>query len=137
MIATLSAKLEKAKQLKEAIADPDLAEELERAFQNGSRPRGDVIRVPHHGTDKSLPREGSQLHRVFHWFFVHGNKPATVVTVATEVGIPRTAAGSLVYGRNKTTFETAAPTPEGTKQFRVKEETMRRFEQSQKGGSQS
>jgi hypothetical protein len=108
IIADLSARLEKAKRLREFIDDPELACELEKAFANGhsQAPKGAAPRrAAKAGGSPGLPRQGSQAWRILEFFRGNGNHPVPVREVADAVSVPRTAAGAYVYGKGKELFE--------------------------------
>jgi hypothetical protein len=112
IIADLSARLEKAKRLREFIDDPELASELEKAFSNGQSADAEPPTVGSNrrkptrpGAAPGLPRDGSQAWKILEYFRGHGNQPAQVRDVADAIGVPRTAAGAYIYGKGKHLFE--------------------------------
>ena len=108
IIADLSAKLEKAKRLREFIDDPELASELEKAFANGhsESPRGTTPRRAARPVGTTgLPRPGSQAWKILEFFRGNGNRAVSVREVSEAVDVPRTAAGAYIYGKGKGLFE--------------------------------
>jgi hypothetical protein len=137
IIADLSARLEKAKRLREVMDDPELADQLAAAFSNG-KPARRKAATKRRGAGKggSLPREGSQLWKVLDWFRSHGNRPASVKDLQAATKLPRTAIGSIVYGRSKGIFEKIeTKAVEGERkavEVKVKPETMQAFDHSRR-----
>jgi len=142
IIADLSEQLEKVKRLRDVLDDPDLADRLEAAFSNGKakKPRRAAARRHPEAGAGRLPIDGSQTWKIFEFLRKSGNKPSLVRDIANATGIPRTAASSVIYGKSKDKFdkmtERSAESERMQTLVSVKQEAMRAFEATRKGGKQ-
>ncbi len=108
VIADAARKLERAKLLREALNDPELAADLERTFsgENHDSARETVVTVPRQETQRrvKLPRRNSQPWRILAFFVSHKNEPSQLKHIADGTKLARGAISSILYSQRPDLF---------------------------------